>query len=81
LTPEADDEAMTGSQRQQAQSLQGQTVSVALRDGCRIDEATLVSAGHSRARTLWLYSNRTDVFVPLAEVVDLWQPVHGPRAA
>ena len=68
------DGIMSGSQRQRAYGLEGHTVSVALADGSRIDEASLVSVGRSRARTLWLYSNGSDVFVPFAEVVDLWQP-------
>jgi hypothetical protein len=73
---------MSGTQRQQAYNLQGQTVSVALVDGSRIDEAALVSVGRSRACTLWLFSNGADVFVPLAEVVDVWQPsTHHVRAA
>jgi hypothetical protein len=73
---------MSGTQRQQANGLQGQTVSVALIDGSRIDEATLVSTGGSRARTLWLFSNGVDVFVPFANVVDLWPPAtRHPRAA
>jgi hypothetical protein len=67
---------MSNRQRQVARSLEGQPVSVALADGNRIDDATLVSVGRSGARTLWLFSNGTDVFVPLAEVVDLW--VSGP---
>jgi hypothetical protein len=72
---------MSGTQRKQAYGLQGQTVSVALTDGSRIDEATLVSAGGSRARTLWLYSNGADLFVPVADVVDLWPPSTRRRIA
>jgi hypothetical protein len=65
---------MSGTQRRQAYDLQGQTVSVALADGSRIDDATLVSVGRSTARTLWLYSNGADVFVAASAVVELWQP-------
>jgi hypothetical protein len=71
---------MTRSQRQQAQSLQGQNVSVALLDGSRIDDAKLVSAGRTGARRLWLYSNGIDVFVRDAEIIDLW-PASPVRAA
>jgi hypothetical protein len=65
---------MSGTQRRQAYNLQGQNVSVALADGSRIDDATLVSVGRSRARTLWLYSNGADMFVAASAIVDLWQP-------
>jgi hypothetical protein len=93
LDPGADDTTMetrrcartlhpiTGRQRQRLHGLEGQTVSVALVDGSRIDDATLVSAGRSTVPTLWLYSNGADVFVPFAEVVDLWQSRHRPKAA
>jgi hypothetical protein len=72
---------MSRVQRQQAYGLQGQTVSVALIDGSRIDEAVLVSVGHARARTIWLFSNGDDVFVPAADVVDLWPSTPHLRAA
>ena len=67
---------MTGRQRRQAHELEGQTVSVALVDGSRIDDATLVSAGRARTPNLWLFANGADVFVGLADVADLW-PQHG----
>lgn len=54
--------------------LEGHHVSVALRDGSRIDDCQLVSAGRNGATTIWLFSNHADVFVPLQDVVDLWEP-------
>ena len=54
-------------------SLEGHQVSVALRDGSRIDDSQLVSAGRNGATTIWLYSNHDDVFVPFEDVVDLWE--------
>jgi hypothetical protein len=54
--------------------LEGRQVSVALHDGSRIDDSNLVSCGRRRARTLWLFANGEDVFVPLDEVVDVWEP-------
>lgn len=60
--------------KRQARGLQGQPVSVALADGSRIDDAALVSVGRDTAGTLWLYSNGEDIFVALADVVDVWQP-------
>ena len=53
--------------------LEGRRVSVALHDGTRIDDSSLVSSGRSRARTLWLFANGEDVFVPLDDVVDVWE--------
>lgn len=53
--------------------LEGQQVSVALRNGSRIDDCQLVSAGRAATTTLWLFSNGTDVFVSLGDVVDVWE--------
>ena len=53
--------------------LEGRQVSVALQDGTRIDDSSLVSSGRRRVRTLWLFANGEDVFVPLDEVVDVWE--------
>ena len=55
--------------------LEGCRVSVALVDGSRIDDCKLISAGHRGDGRLWLYSNRADTFVPLAEVADLWEQI------
>ena len=52
--------------------LEGRRVSVALTDGSRIDDCELVSSGHGRT-TLWLFVNGSDVFVPMAEVIDAWE--------
>lgn len=68
---------------QRLRDLEGRHVSVALADGSRIDDCELVSAGDHRARTLWLYGNGTDIFVPLGAVTDLWEvmgPPLSPRA-
>ena len=61
-------------------SLEGHHVSVALRDGSRIDDSQLVSAGRNGATTIWLYSNHADLFVPLQDVVDLWEADHVPSS-
>jgi hypothetical protein len=55
------------------QLLEGQQVSVALRNGARIDDCQLVSAGRATTTTLWLFSNGSDVFVSLGDVVDVWE--------
>ena len=54
-------------------SLEGRRVGVALADGSRIDAAELVSAGRSGACTLWVFTNGADAFVPLPDVVDVWE--------
>jgi hypothetical protein len=55
--------------------LEGRRVSVALRDGSRIDDCQLISIGRNQARSLWLFANGTDTFVPAPEVLDLWEAV------
>lgn len=63
------------------QALEGRQVSVALRDGSRIDDCQLISAGPASTGTMWLFSNGTDVFVSVRQVLDVWEvPVAG-RAA
>jgi hypothetical protein len=54
------------------QALEGGNVCVALRDGSRIDDCQLVSAGRRGTGTLWLYGGQ-DIFVPLDQVIDLWE--------
>jgi hypothetical protein len=61
------------SPRKGLQLLEGQQVSVALRNGSRIDDCQLVSAGRAATTTLWLFSNGSDVFVSLGDVVDVWE--------
>jgi hypothetical protein len=63
---------MTNNRQSKLRSLQGRRVTLALRNGTRIDEAQLVSAGSGEAQYLWLFENRADRFVPLDEVRELW---------
>jgi hypothetical protein len=51
--------------------LEGRKVSVALRDGTRLSGCTLVSAGRSRAGTLWLVAGDVDTFVAVDEVDEI----------
>ena len=60
--------------------LEGRHVSVALSDGSRIDDCQLVSAGRHHVRSLWLFTGGEDTFVPLDDVVDLWE-CDRPRVA
>jgi hypothetical protein len=62
-------------------SLEGCRVSVALRDGSRIDDCDLVSAGRPGTETVWLFSNGIDVFVPVATIVACWESVPARRIA
>ncbi len=63
------------------QVLEGRQVSVALRNGCRIDDCQLVSAPRARTETLWLFSNGDDVFVSVTDVIDIWEVACSGRAA
>ena len=63
------------------QPFEGRRVCLALRNGSRIDDCQLVSAGRVCTETLWLFSNGIDVFVPIRQVVDLWEAPSAGRAA
>jgi hypothetical protein len=63
---------VTERQRTRLLALQGQPVTVALRNGTRIDDARLVSACCGRTRSLWLFDNGADRFVALDDVLELW---------
>ena len=67
------EEVMTGERRHQLSSLEGRQVNVALRDGLRIDDCQLVSAGRNRVASLWLFTDGADTFVALDDVVDIWE--------
>ena len=62
-------------------AFEGRQVSVALRNGSRIDDCQLVSAGRESTATLWLFSNGMDVFVSIGQVLDLWEAPAAGRAA
>lgn len=53
--------------------LEGRQVSVALADGSRIDDCQLVSAGRPGVQTLWVFCNGADTFVPLPDVLEVWE--------
>ena len=63
---------MTESRRARLRTLQGRRVTLALRNGIRIDDAQLVSAGSGAMGNLWLFENGADTFVPLDDVLELW---------
>jgi hypothetical protein len=64
---------VTEDRRKWIRSFEGQTVSVALADGTRLDGCRLVAGCRHGTRTLWLYENGEDRFVPVDTVVDLWR--------
>ena len=63
------------------QGLEGRQVSVALRNGNRIDDCQLVSAPRASTATVWLFSNGDDLFVSLADVIDIWEVACTTHAA
>ena len=55
------------------QGLEGRHVSVALADGSRIDDCCLICAGRRPPDTLWLFTNGGDTFIPIDDVVAIWE--------
>lgn len=56
------------------QALEGRPVSLALVDGSRIHASQLISAGRQGLRTIWVVANGVDAFLPLIDIVDIWEP-------
>ncbi len=52
--------------------LEGRQVCLALADGSRIDDCSLVSTGRGRTGTLWVFTNGRDVLIPFSDVIDIW---------
>ncbi len=57
---------------------EGRQVCVALADGSRIDDVSLVSAHGLR---VWIFDGGEDVFVPVANVIDFWPAAKARSAA
>ncbi len=55
-------------------SLEGRYVSLALSGGARIDDCQLISAGRPGTSTVWVFAGGSDTFVPVADVLDVWEP-------
>jgi hypothetical protein len=64
---------MSGNEVTGLKALEGHHVSVALIDGSRFDDCTLVSAGRGITGTAWIFSNGMDLFLPLACVSEVWE--------
>ena len=56
--------------------LEGFNVSVALSNGDRLDDCQLVAAPRGEASRLWLFTAGMDVFVPMADVLAVWETSH-----
>ena len=71
---------MTRNRIPELRSLEGRQVCLALAGGERIDDCQLVSTGRRGVETLWIFADGRDVFIPLADVIDLWEatPTGGP---
>lgn len=61
---------MSADQQMKLRGLEGRTVHLSLVDGSRLDDVALVSA---RSRTVWVFTNGEDTFVPVTDVVDVWE--------
>ena len=61
---------MTSTQHAALRRLEGRMVHLALAGGSRLDDVELVSA---RRSTCWLFVNGEDVFVPVGDVLDVWE--------
>lgn len=61
-------------------TFEGRQVCVALADGSRIDDCSLVSAGRGRGRghRMWVFVNGIDVFIRAADVVAVWEAAPQP---
>jgi hypothetical protein len=55
-------------------ALEGREVTLALSHGRRVDAACLVSVAPGGSDELWLFVDGADEFVPLAEIVDFFEP-------
>jgi hypothetical protein len=64
---------MTGDVVAKLAHLEGRRVSVAFRDGSRLDDCELVSTGRNGAQRLWFFANGNDVFAEAENVIDIWE--------
>lgn len=68
---------MTVEKRRELRRFEGSSVNLALADGSRLDDVSLVSA---RGVSLWIFAGGEDRFVPVTAVIDAW-PSTGATAA
>jgi hypothetical protein len=68
---------MTAERHFELRRLEGAGVHLALTDGSRLDDVSLVS---TRGRSIWVFDGGEDIFVPVTDVVDFW-PASAARSA
>lgn len=64
---------MAANRMHELRALEGRRVGLAVRGGQRIDDCQVVSVGRGTVQTVWLFANGADTFVPIDDVVDLWE--------
>ncbi len=64
---------MPNMQIDQLKPLEGRRVSLALRDGSRIDNCQLISAGRAKLRSVWVFTNGLDLFISYDDLIDVWE--------
>jgi hypothetical protein len=57
----------------QHSSLVGRRVNISVADGSRIDDCQLVSTGCNRTRSVWVFKDGLDVFIPFETITDVWE--------
>jgi hypothetical protein len=74
---------MSDEQISQLRGFEGRRVSLALRDGSRIDDCQLVSVGRAGVRSVWIFTQGLDMFFSFNDLADVWEmrPTAGRRAA
>lgn len=61
---------MTTEERREARKLEGRMVHLALTNGARMDDVALISFGRA---SVWTFVNGDDKFVPVDDVVAVWE--------
>lgn len=61
---------MTADERWEARKLEGRMVHVALVNGARVDDGALISVG---SRSVWVFVNGGDEFLPVDDVLAVWE--------
>ncbi len=69
---------MTAERRRELRRLEGGAVHLALADGSRLDDVSLISA---HGFSVWVFDSGEDVFVPVSEVIDFWPSARVRSAA
>ncbi|MCA1843642.1 MAG: hypothetical protein LC792_10745 [Actinobacteria bacterium] len=60
-------------------TLEGRHVTVALRDGSRLEDCRLISASRPGTGTVWIFAHGIDVFLPASTIVGCWEAPPPPH--